>query len=123
MRALIVTLGGSLTARDRIMIVARHPQKGGQSFISYTVPDPVDIIEVAENGRKSVKTVVASFADACRVLVSQVEGGQGLGADQFEANVRGDDGFVIKCKDHVSDLIWSAEIEGAKTETVKIEDM
>jgi hypothetical protein len=123
MRALIVKLGGKLTPGDRIMIVARHPQKGGMSFISYTVPPSYDAIEQDANGNKRVKTTAATLADACQALVGQVHAGQSLGADMFEANVRGADEFVIKCKDHVSDLVWVAEIEGEKTETVKIEDI
>jgi hypothetical protein len=124
MKTLFVTVGGTMTPGDLLMIRYVHRTLGGVSALKYRVPPPVDSIEQDAKGNKKVVTKSATPADAVKAFLDELNCGQSWPLNQFQGVAR-ENGtqLMVKCNDENSfaDIVFEVEVEGAKTETISFE--
>jgi hypothetical protein len=123
MKTLIVTLGGTLTVGDLLVLEYKHPTRGGNSAVKALVREPKDeIITDPVTKAKTVKTTGETIESLVRQLVDDINGMRSWLAD-FRAVVRDSNpkSLVIRVPDLVEDVIFNGFVEGAATETMELE--
>lgn len=124
MKTLLATIGGTLTAGDLMMISYTHPQRGGESTIKFKVPPAVDTIDTdPTTGEKTVKSVAPSLSDVVQGFLDELGRGQAWPSGEFEGVRKDDTSLAIKCSDAVSDVEFSAQIEGASSATITLQTL
>lgn len=122
MKTLIVSVGGTPTPGDLVMLMYTHPSRGGCSALKYKVKQPVDTIETDAKGAKKVVAKSDTAADVVAGLLNELNCGQAWPLGEFQGASREDaTSFIVKCSDLLSDVQFSTEIQGAKTLTVGLE--
>ena len=124
MRTILVTIAGTLTPGDLLMLNYSHKSGGGVSTIKYRVRPPVDeIVTDPATGAKTVQTLPDSIPNAIKGLLDELNRGQSWPNEEFQGSLKDDSTLVIKCKDdheHAQN-VFTAEVEGAKTETIELQ--
>jgi hypothetical protein len=128
MSTVIVTIGGTLTPGDLLMLSYSTP-RGGLSTLKYRVRLSTDsIVTDPATGAKSVHTTGDTIANVVNGFVEEFERGQEWPLSEFEVTKRSDTSFVVKQKNvenFFANLTFMGYVQGmngmAPTETVELE--
>jgi hypothetical protein len=130
MSTVIITVKGTPTPGDVLMLSYTHPIRGGASTLQYKVRQPVDFIEADPvTGVKQVKTVSDTITSIVDGFVAEFSRGQQWPLPEFEVTKRNDSSFVVKQQNapgtFFDGIVFKTIIEGANgappTETMEIE--
>jgi|SRR5208282_1088476 len=130
MSTVIVTIKGTATPGDLLMLSYSHPTRGGVSTLLYKVKQPVDSIEVdPATGNKVVKTVGDTVESIVDGLVAEFSRGQQWPLPEFEVTKRNAESLVVKQINapgtFFDGIAFKGNVEGAggadPTETMTLE--
>ena len=129
MSTVIVTIKGTPTPGDLLMLSYSSPTRGGQSTLMVKVRPPTDTIVEDASGNKTIQTTKQTIENLVDGFVDEFARGQQWPLPEFEVTKRNAESLVVKQQNAAGSffdgIVFKGFVEGAggaePTETMELE--